>query len=87
MIQNRPSLTFALASQFHVYLPWGPCPFSIVNSVLNVKALVGTFNQEKTLVGPSFEALVTSRCNGGTISDQAVSLVSSLNGHNHKYQR
>ena len=31
-------------TQFHVYLPWGP------NSVLNVKALVGAFNQEKALV-------------------------------------
>ena len=46
-------MTFASASQFHVYLPWGQYPFSIVsyNSVLNVKALVGTFNQEKALVG------------------------------------
>ena len=36
-------MTFASASQFHFYLPW--------DSVLNVKALVGAFNQEKALVG------------------------------------
>ena len=24
-------MTFASASQFHVYLPWGQCPFSIVS--------------------------------------------------------
>ena len=40
-------MTLRLASQFHVYLPWGQHPFSIVN----VKALVDTFNQEKALVG------------------------------------
>ena len=59
-------MTFA--SQFHVYLPWGQRPFSIV---LNVKAVVADFNQENVLVGafsvivkysgtfglPSFEAL------------------------------
>ena len=29
---SRPSLMIiALASQFHVYLPWGHCPFSIVS--------------------------------------------------------
>ena len=32
------------ASQFHVYL-------QCLNSVLNVKALVAAFNQEKALVG------------------------------------
>ena len=59
------------ASQFHVYLPWGQCLFSIVsNSVLNVKAVVAAFNQEKALVGAFsvitnlrmelFEALVIS---------------------------
>ena len=34
------------ASQFHVYLLWSQCLFI---SVLNVKALVGAFNQEKAL--------------------------------------
>ena len=24
-------MTFASVSQFHVYLPWGQCPFSIVS--------------------------------------------------------
>ena len=29
---NRPSLMIIVsASQFHVYLPWGQCPFSIVS--------------------------------------------------------
>ena len=41
---SRPSLMIiALASQFHVYLPWGPCLFSLVS--------YGAFNQEKALVG------------------------------------
>ena len=46
-------MTFALVTQFHVYLPWGHHLFSIVssNSVLNVKAVVAAFNQEKALVG------------------------------------
>ena len=45
-------MTFASATQFHVYLTWGQCLFSIgLNCVFNVKALVGTFNKEKVLVG------------------------------------
>ena len=44
---SRPSLMIIVSrTQFHVYLPWGQCLFS----VLNVKALVGAFNQEKALV-------------------------------------
>ena len=39
-------MTFASATQFHVYLPSGQGPF-----VLNVKAVVAAFNQEKALVG------------------------------------
>ena len=69
---TKPSLmTFASRTQFHVYLPWGQRPFSIVsNSVLNVKALVGAFNHEKAfsvIVKPvvepmdHFTALITSR--------------------------
>ena len=38
-------------TQFHVYILWGQCPYKFLNSVLNVKVLVGTFNQEKGLVG------------------------------------
>ena len=41
------------------YLPWGQCPFSIVDSVLNVKVYVGAFNQEKALVG-AFSVIVKS---------------------------
>ena len=38
-------------TQLHVYLPWvNACLAKCLNSVLNVKVLVGTFNQEKTLV-------------------------------------
>ena len=46
-------MTFASRTQFHVERPWGQRPFSIVsfNSVLNVKAVVAAFNQEKALVG------------------------------------
>ena len=46
-------MTFVSRTQFHVERPWGQRPFSkCLNSVLNVKALVGAFNQEKALVGP-----------------------------------
>ena len=45
------------ASQFHVYLPLSIC----LNSVLNVKALVGAFNQEKALVG-AFSVIVKTGC-------------------------
>ena len=38
-------MTYASASQFHVYLLRG------LNSVLNVKALEGAFNQEEALEG------------------------------------
>ena len=46
-------MTFASRTQFHVERPWGQRPFTIVsfNSVLNVKAVVAAFNQEKALVG------------------------------------
>ena len=43
-----------LVSAPHIYLLW-------VNSVLNVKALVGTFNQEKALVG-AFSVIVKTDC-------------------------
>ena len=57
-----PYETFALVSQFYVYLPWGQHPFSIVsNSVINVKALVGAFNQEKALEG-AFSVIVKTNC-------------------------
>ena len=46
-------MTFVLASQYYVYLLLSQHPFSIV-SVLNVKVLVGAFNQEKALVGAFF---------------------------------
>ena len=43
-------MAFASLSQFHVYLPWLNTWFEkCLNSVLNVKALIGTFNQEKAL--------------------------------------
>ena len=54
---SRPSLMIiASASHFHVYLLWGQHLFSL-NSVLNVKALVGALNQEKALVG-AFSVIV-----------------------------
>ena len=43
-------MTFVSASQFHVYLMCsGAC------LALNVKVLVGTFNQEKALIGDTCE--------------------------------
>ena len=53
-------MTLALASKFYVHLPWvNICLALCLNSVLNVKALVGTFNQEKALVG-AFSLIVKS---------------------------
>ena len=51
-------MTFVLACQFHMYLPWvsAHLPWCL-NSVSNMNALVGTFNQEKALVG-AFSVIV-----------------------------
>ena len=56
-------MIIAPESQFHVYLLWGQCQFNIliVNSVLNVKAIVAPFNQEKALVG-TFSVIVKTGC-------------------------
>ena len=48
-------MIIASASQFHIYLLWVNA-FSI-NIVLNVKALVGAFNQEKAQAG-AFSVIV-----------------------------
>ena len=49
MLTNPPVIvTFVPVCQFYVYLPFAQCPF---RSVINMKALVGVFNQEKALVG------------------------------------
>ena len=53
-------MIFVLVTQFHVYLPClGTCLAWCLNSVLNVKALVGAFNQEKALV-EAFSVIVKS---------------------------
>ena len=45
-------MTFESRTQYHVERPWGQCLFRIVSySVLNVKAVVAAFNQEKAIVG------------------------------------
>ena len=45
-------MTFALGTQFHVYLPGGVNTHSEkCLNVLNVKAVLATLNQEKALVG------------------------------------
>ena len=50
---SHPALMIiASASQFHIYLPWGKRPFSIVS-----QSIVGAFNLEKTLVG-AFSVIV-----------------------------
>ena len=41
-------MTFVPVSQFHVYFTVGLTP--VQHSVLNVKAVVASFNQEKALV-------------------------------------
>ena len=53
-------MTFAPRTQFHVERPWGQRLFSIVSSVLNVKAVVAAFNQEKALVG-AFSVITMER--------------------------
>ena len=55
-------MIIASGTQFHVYLPWGQHPFSIVScSVLNVKAVEAAFNQEKALLG-AFSVIVKTDC-------------------------
>ena len=45
-------MIIASISKFHVYILWvNACLAQCPNSVLNVKALVGAFYQEKALVG------------------------------------
>ena len=45
-------MTFGSRTQFHIEKLWGQRPFSIgPYNVLNVKAVVSAFNQEKALVG------------------------------------
>ena len=51
-------MIFALGTQFHIFLPWGQHLFSIVSYM---KALVGTFNQEKALLG-AFCVIVKTGC-------------------------
>ena len=56
-------MTFVSRTQFHVERPWGQRLFSIVsNSVLNVKALVGAFNQEKALIDRGLLRDCTTGC-------------------------
>ena len=51
-------MIIVLASQFHNCLLWvNACLAKCLSSVLNVKALEGTFNQEKALVG-AFSVIV-----------------------------
>ena len=64
MYYSRPSLIMIIASlsQFHNYLPLGQRKISIVNSVLNVKALApirGLLRDYEPSSGTSFEALVS----------------------------
>ena len=55
-------MIIASASQFHVCLPWVNVPLAkCLNRVLNVKALVGAFNQEKALVGAFSVIMITLR--------------------------
>ena len=54
----RQFMTFAVASQFHVYLPcFDACLAYCLNSVLNVKTLVRAFNKEKALISVIVKSL------------------------------
>ena len=65
---KRVPMTFASASQFHVYLLWVNACF-VKHSVLNVKA----FNQKKALVG-AFSVIVKTDCKtDGSFAAQIVS--------------
>ena len=73
-------------SLFHVYLQYvNACLGQCLNSVLNVKALVGTFNQEKALVGAFFvieKSLLTERVpqRGGRQQPRRVRVVLDIVG-------
>ena len=55
---SQSLMIFVSATQFHVYFWWPTaCLTQCHNSVLNVKALVGAFNQEKALEG-AFSVIV-----------------------------
>ena len=69
-------MSFVSGSQFHVYLQWVNA--YCLNSVLNVKALVGAFNQEKALVG-AFSVIVKSSQNFVYPSIQAQILDGTIN--------
>ena len=53
-------MTFASRTQFHVDRGVNACLAQGLNSVLNVKAVVAAFNQEKALVG-AFSVITTLR--------------------------
>ena len=65
------SYDFAIVSQFYIYIPYGTRLALCHNRFLNVKVLVGTFNQEKAQVR-SFSVIVklrwsfVDRSNGNT---------------------
>ena len=61
-------------SKFHVNLPVNACLAYCLNSVLNVKVLVRTFNQEKALLG-AFSVITNLRM------DLFEALVLVLMGH------
>ena len=59
----------ALASQFHIYFYHGVnnCLAKFLNCVLNVKVLVGAFDQEKALV-EAFSVIVRTDCETNRLS-------------------
>ena len=62
MLTNLSFMTFASASHItSTYCGVNARLAKCLNSVLNVKALVGTFNQEKVLVG-AFSVIVKTNC-------------------------
>ena len=53
-------MIISLVSECHICLLWDQHPFKCFNSVLNVKAVVAAFNQEKALVG-AFSVIMNLR--------------------------
>ena len=53
-------MIIALVTECHIYLLWDQHLFKCYNSVLNVKAVVAAFNQEKALVGAF--SVITNLC-------------------------
>ena len=77
-------MTFALVSQFHVYLPWGQCPFSIVSQqFLKCKSASRTFQPGE---GPSMCLLRDCKTSRNLWQPQIQALVLCEDAAEHQAQ-